>query len=1020
MGLQNTGLPNGGVTTNYKFLYDSTLAGPGGIEPARTTQLMTNCDADFALMQSWFPGVSVPFSLPMEVDVNNSTSGGASWGPPIQLDDATDDANYLRMLLIAEVSEMFMDGQDKGWFPGDTTPGGDEGSNGEGLSRFLAEQFLILSGVGLSLFPSWGWTASSWLTSTSPTQPDWINNVDPDGDTNYVEIGCNILFLYYLFVNLNFSIDQIIAAAASNPAGVYNNLTGDTGNPFPFFQTLVNAYPGPGGLTTGTNLDNPFPVGLTSIWVEKSTFGLNEVQDVQAQSSHGTFSAAFWVVVEGFSKNSFNALGLSVELDGSLTTTSGITVAPSATYGIDYENPALPNAPQRIRIPYDITFAASTTAPGNTVFPTAGGAENELDLHAYLESGGTKVNASDSYASFEFIAGADPYFTNVDPTQNNVFYLSQDLRVFSSTAGAGTVPVAGGPAFPTDSIAGAFTYIQALLNYLNGNTAFTTGASDPFSTVLPAQTNVYDQDASVVPTVNGKNNYNFAIARVRLKGTSGGSATPQPVKVFFRIFASNSPDTDYQPTTTYLSNPDAANLPGSPEIGAGNTTIPFFATGNLNNNTDYTATGINNKSVEITSGDTAWYYFGCFINVYDPNYTIAGQQIQQYLPSTHHCLVAQIACDSAPIPTTASVTPSPENSDKLAQRNMQVTHSDNPGGPAAHRIPQTFDIRPSKPIVSGGNWLSALPDELMIDWGNVPVGSVASIYWPQVKSTDVINLADQIYSSHALSVADAHTVQCTVTKGVTYVPIPSGTGENFASLLTIDLPTTVKAGQEFNVVVRRVVTTSEAVAPPPPIPQIAARHFGPGAPVKKTKGKSAAPATAPSTNAATEKVWRFVTGAFQVKIPVATAKTILVPEENTLAIMKWRLEHMQKTNRWYPVLARYIEYIVGRVDGLGGNASKIPPSLNGAPVGIVRKHEPCHEQPEPCHETVRFAGRVVEIAYDCFGDFVGFVLSDCCKLHEFASRERGVGELILRAFEERLRLAVIVAEDRIVEVLIVE
>ncbi|MGA3081167.1 MAG: hypothetical protein ABSD44_07270, partial [Terracidiphilus sp.] len=200
----------------------------------------------------------------------------------------------------------------------------------------------------------------------------------------------------------------------------------------------------------------------------------------------------------------------------------------------------------------------------------------------------------------------------------------------------------------------------------------------------------------------------------------------------------------------------------------------------------------------------------------------------------------------------------------------------------------------------------------------------------------------------------------------------------------------------------------------------AARHFGPGAPVKKTKGKSAAPATAPSTNAATEKVWRFVTGAFQVKIPVATAKTILVPEENTLAIMKWRLEHMQKTNRWYPVLARYIEYIVGRVDGLGGNASKIPPSLNGAPVGIVRKHEPCHEQPEPCHETVRFAGRVVEIAYDCFGDFVGFVLSDCCKLHEFASRERGVGELILRAFEERLRLAVIVAEDRIVEVLIVE
>ena len=47
MALQSTGLPHGGVTTFYKFLYDSSLAGAGGIEPARTTQLMADCDADF-------------------------------------------------------------------------------------------------------------------------------------------------------------------------------------------------------------------------------------------------------------------------------------------------------------------------------------------------------------------------------------------------------------------------------------------------------------------------------------------------------------------------------------------------------------------------------------------------------------------------------------------------------------------------------------------------------------------------------------------------------------------------------------------------------------------------------------------------------------------------------------------------------------------------------------------------------------------------------------------------------------
>jgi hypothetical protein len=114
------------------------------------------------------------------------------------------------------------------------------------------------------------------------------------------------------------------------------------------------------------------------------------------------------------------------------------------------------------------------------------------------------------------------------------------------------------------------------------------------------------------------------------------------------------------------------------------------------------------------------------------------------------------------------------------------------------------------------------------------------------------------------------------------------------------------------------------------------------------------------------------------------------------------------------VLERYVGTIAGRVDGIGGNASKIPPSLKGAPVVIVVK-------PEPCRESVRFVGKVVEVTYDCFGDFTGFILSDCCKLHEFASRERGLGEVIARAFRDRLRLAVVVSEpEKILKVLIVE
>ena len=48
--------------------------------------------------------------------------------------------------------------------------------------------------------------------------------------------------------------------------------------------------------------------------------------------------------------------------------------------------------------------------------------------------------------------------------------------------------------------------------------------------------------------------------------------------------------------------------------------------------------------------------------------------------------------------------------------------------------------------------------------------------------------------------------------------------------------------------------------------------------------------------------WRYVVGSFQVQIPVVTGDKILPSEENTLAIMKWRLQQMLPSNRWYLVL----------------------------------------------------------------------------------------------------------------------
>ena len=201
-------------------------------------------------------------------------------------------------------------------------------------------------------------------------------------------------------------------------------------------------------------------------------------------------------------------------------------------------------------------------------------------------------------------------------------------------------------------------------------------------------------------------------------------------------------------------------------------------------------------------------------------------------------------------------------------------------------------------------------------------------------ASDVIALANQFYSSNALTASDSHTIKLTVTRGVSYIPIPTGAGENFAGLFTVDLPSTVTAGQEFNIVVRRISTRT--IQPPPPPPHINApiqTHTLPstiGEVSKKAKAKEApAEALAPVTPGAIS--WRYVVGTFQVQIPVTTKDKMLSSEEDTLAIMKWRLQQMMPSNRWYSVLERYNSYIAARVDGLGGDADDIAPSFDGAP-----------------------------------------------------------------------------------------
>lgn len=732
--------------------------------------------------------------------------------------------------------------------------------------------------------------------------------------------------------------------------------------------------------------------------LNKGMFGLDEVQTNASFSS----PTPMWLVLEGYTPAAVAAAGIAPTVQA---TPPGVTISVGAAQP---EITTQTSTPQRVLFPCTVTFTSPiATVSNGGIFPEPGTppTPTTVALSCSVTIDGKIFTAENS---LELEPGADPYFANFDPAGSNPFYLSEDLRVFTVTPAVNNAPI-DGVAFNqtvTDNwdTGAAYTYIQALLAQLNTSPYNAPSGGDAFA-LFPDQTNALSGDSSVTPfsidpskTFGPSNpfktgfaNYNFAVARVRLSGAPNSSSGDN-VRVLFRLFAAETGDTDYQPSTYPAATTDSEGQPLAPQLGNGNVTIPFFATGNYEHNSDYaanvdypaTGTSINNQPVPIGASGEAYAYYGCYLNIYNKKNTINNAAVQTLLPSSHSCVVAQLVYDDAPYPTGSGVVLGPEFSANFAQRNLQITFSDNPGPAATHRVPQTFDARPSP--VPGSGQLENYPDELMIDWGDTPAGAKASIYWPQVASADVLVLAKTLYSTHQLSAADANTVQCTVPDGLTFVPIPQGTGENFAGLFTVDLPPGVTAGQEYTITVRRLSTQTAAAPPPPPPPppQIAET-------VEQTAEEPAAQ---------TMLNCRYVVGTFAVRIPVTTAQTMLPLEENTLAIMKWRLGQMAPSNRWVPVLERYIGYIEGRIGGLGGNPHTIKPSPWGArstpPVTIEERHE--------------YTGKVAGLMYDRFGDFEGFLLrTETGEERTFRCRESEIEALVRFAWRDRVVIMVLTA-----------
>jgi len=636
------------------------------------------------------------------------------------------------------------------------------------------------------------------------------------------------------------------------------------------------------------------PIPRCAFLIERSSLGQDEIDARRNLPGGPVVPDAFHVVVDGLTAaelgvmNSSTKLNVPSPINGMLINCTGNKSA-TGDYGSEI---------QRFTFNYDLSFPTDDAFNfPNPTFP--------ITLNVTTQG----LSAS---GEIELIKQPNPFILHGDPP-----WLSVDLRVFSITEEDKKF------GYKCPDAPSAPGYIQKVIADLtNGNGV---AGGDTFEGLSPNQ----DPNLFVYSTHKKKKVFNFAIARVHYIGTIGADR----VRVFFRLFPALTTSTGFDLTHNYRRrDADASHqdpIPLAGIHGSEYTTIPFFAHGRIdstiNKMDDQTDFPFNVQHIDAgPQGKEVFYFFGCWLDINQP-YEADGVTPNNVLPvnvdvnkdgpfqdpanpplpiqqaiirNPHQCLIAEIAFDAVSI----NGGQDPSNCDKLAQRNLAWGDLANPGVDGSRRALNTFEVRPTPQTLP----LHETPDELMIEWGNLPAGSTAQIYLPAVDVDEVLNKASRMYTTHGLTRADGHTIQCAAAE-ITYIPIPRGTDLNFAGLLSVDFPVGVKRGQLFNVIVKQVTSAFGTTTTPPPTTPLHAATVVKKYPIK----------------------WRRVLGAFQVNIPVQTKSLLLPGEERLLSVMKWIGEAIPPDNRWYPVFRRYLSQLGDRVAGFGGNPDKILPSPDG-------------------------------------------------------------------------------------------
>ena len=288
-----------GVTANFVVQYETSLPNQANVI-RNANALLGFVEAEFNATTAWFGTPANRFGAAnrQRVLLNKATGSGANnsgYGSAINMDaqggtnNAANAAAIVGMIFINEWVEILMSAG-AGWNAGD--------SSGEGLSqycgivRFQAGHYLYYS--------SW---VDTWL-NTLPRQ-DWVSSTEGT-DGNAVSFGCALAFIYYLNVQLNFPIGQILAAGASNLAATYRTLTGDSAR-------RISSSRGCSNMSFHRRRPLPFQ-GLSPTIRPNRPHGLLGRQDDVRQgrgpatpstnTAWRSSSKAFWFICEGFSKDS--------------------------------------------------------------------------------------------------------------------------------------------------------------------------------------------------------------------------------------------------------------------------------------------------------------------------------------------------------------------------------------------------------------------------------------------------------------------------------------------------------------------------------------------------------------------------------------------------------------------------------------------------------------------------------------------------------------------------------------------